>query len=201
MAILNISRHVLCSICAASGWVEACPKHACTGAAGGNLSDELQTGCPAYFKQADKTYYEASELLARAGNAAGSEQATLLSQAINLMLKVLVTPFMYAQLHHGLSHASAQACSPADGKPDTAILNEPLPQVPLACDLSRVIPQLAVRGQYAGIVSLAVRKAQALDPEEAALQPGPDGSAAQQVTSAHPTTMWRHSPEALQPAC
>ena len=56
---------------------------------GGSLSEELQAGCPAYFKQADKTYYEASELLARAGNASGSDQATLLAQAVSLMLKVL----------------------------------------------------------------------------------------------------------------
>ena len=55
---------------------------------GGSLSEELQAGCPAFFKQADKTYYEASELLARAGNASGSEQATLLSQAVSLMLQV-----------------------------------------------------------------------------------------------------------------
>ena len=46
-----------------------------------------------------------------------------------------------------------------------------------------MIPQLAVHGQYAGTVSLAVRKAQALDPEEAALQPGADGEAARQVGS------------------
>ena len=54
-------------------------------------------------------------------------------------------------------------------------------QVPLACDLSRVIPQLAVRGQYSGTVELAVGKAQALDPEEAAMQPGTEGDAARQV--------------------
>ena len=54
-------------------------------------------------------------------------------------------------------------------------------QVPLACDLSRVVAQLAVRGQYSGTVELAVRKAQALDPEEAALQPGAEGDAARQV--------------------
>ena len=51
----------------------------------------------------------------------------------------------------------------------------------MACDLSRVVPQLAVRGQYSGTVDLAVRKAQALDPEEAALQPGAEGDAARQV--------------------
>ena len=62
-------------------------------------------------------------------------------------------------------------------------------QVPLACDLSRVIPMLAARGQHAGCISLAVCKAQALDPEEAALQPGSDGEAARQVltAAAYPT--------------
>ena len=58
------------------------------GTPGGDLAEELQSGCPAYFKQDDKTYYEASELLQRAGSAAGAEQAHLLRQAVDLMLKV-----------------------------------------------------------------------------------------------------------------
>ena len=59
------------------------------GTPGGDLAEELQGGCPAYFKQDDKTYYEASELLQRAGSAAGAEQGHLLRQAVDLMLKVL----------------------------------------------------------------------------------------------------------------
>ena len=69
-------------------------------------------------------------------------------------------------------------------------------QVPLACDLSRVVPQLAVRGQHSGTVSLAVRKAEALDPEEAALQPGPDGDAARQVGQARASVVLLLGPAA-----
>ena len=61
---------------------------AAAGTPGGDLAEELQSGCPAYFKQDDKTYYEASELLQRAGSAAGQQQAALLRQAVDLMLKV-----------------------------------------------------------------------------------------------------------------
>ena len=74
------------------------------GSAGGSLSEELQAGCPAYFKQADKTYYEASELLARAGHASGGDQATLLSQAVDLMLKVPSLSERGAVLRQGLPH-------------------------------------------------------------------------------------------------
>ena len=56
-------------------------------------------------------------------------------------------------------------------------------QVPLACDLGRVIPQLADRRQYDGVVDLPLRKAQALDPSDVASQPSTEGDAARQVSA------------------
>ena len=59
-------------------------------------------------------------------------------------------------------------------------------QVPLACDLGRVVPQLADRQLYDGVVDLPLRKAQAMDPGDVALQHSPEGDAARQARPSLP---------------
>ena len=54
-------------------------------------------------------------------------------------------------------------------------------QVPLACDLGQVVPQLASLRNFSGCVELPLRKAAALDPGNMASSPGPEGRAAREV--------------------
>ena len=68
-------------------------------------------------------------------------------------------------------HTPASACA------DLAL------QVPLACDLGQVIPQLANLRNFAGCVELPLRKAAALDPSGLASRPGPEGRQAREVCS------------------
>ena len=56
-------------------------------------------------------------------------------------------------------------------------------QVPLACDLGQVVPQLASLRNFSGCVELPLRKAAALDPGNMASSPGPGGRAAREVTA------------------
>ena len=49
----------------------------------------LSGGCPSFFKEDDKTFYQASGLLQRAeGTPAAAERAHLVREALRLMLKV-----------------------------------------------------------------------------------------------------------------
>lgn len=53
------------------------------------LSTTLQGGCPSYFKEDDRIYYQASGYLQKAELAASPRDRTsLASQALQLMLKV-----------------------------------------------------------------------------------------------------------------
>ena len=54
-----------------------------------DLSASLSGGCPSFFKEDDKTFYQASGLLQRAeGTPAAAERAHLVREALRLMLKV-----------------------------------------------------------------------------------------------------------------
>ena len=59
-----------------------------------------------------------------------------------------------------------------------------LVQVPLSCDLGQIVKQLAHLGCYDGILDLPLRRAAAVDPENAARLPGEAGRAAREVGSA-----------------
>lgn len=59
-------------------------------------------------------------------------------------------------------------------------------QVPSACDLGRVVPQLAYLKNFAGCVELPLRKANLLDPNNLAALPGPEGRSGREVCSAKP---------------
>ena len=59
-----------------------------------------------------------------------------------------------------------------------------LVQVPLSCDLGQIVKQLAHLGCYDGILDLPLRRAAAVDPENAARLPGDAGRAAREVGSA-----------------
>ncbi len=49
----------------------------------------LSGGCPSYFKEDDKTFYQASGLLQRAeATAAAAERSHLTREALRLMMKV-----------------------------------------------------------------------------------------------------------------
>lgn len=64
-------------------------------------------------------------------------------------------------------------------------VNSPwLVQVPLSCDLGQIVKQLAHLGCYDGILDLPLRRAAAVDPENAARLPGEAGRAAREVDSA-----------------
>ena len=54
-------------------------------------------------------------------------------------------------------------------------------QVPLACDLGQVVPQLASLRNFSACVELPLRKAAALDPGNMASSSGPEGRAAREV--------------------
>ena len=54
-------------------------------------------------------------------------------------------------------------------------------QVPRACDLGQVVPQLAALRCYEGVIDLPLAKAAALDPDRVARLPGEQGRAAQEV--------------------
>lgn len=60
-------------------------------------------------------------------------------------------------------------------------LHLPRRQVPRACDLGQVVPQLAALRCYEGVVDLPLAKAAALDPDRVARLPGEQGRAAQEV--------------------
>lgn len=60
----------------------------CIGRLADDLSAQLQQGCPAYFQEADRTYYKASDLLQRAASAVGSDRDSLTRDALSLMLQV-----------------------------------------------------------------------------------------------------------------
>ena len=53
-----------------------------------DLSSQLQAGCPAFFQEADRTFYRASDLLQRAGAAVGVDREGLTRDALALMLQV-----------------------------------------------------------------------------------------------------------------
>lgn len=56
-------------------------------------------------------------------------------------------------------------------------------QVPSACDLGRVVPQLAYLRNFAGCVELPLKKASILDPNDLAAIPGPEGRQGREVTT------------------
>ncbi len=58
-----------------------------------------------------------------------------------------------------------------------------LKQVPSACDLGRIVPQLAYLRNFAGCVELPLRKAGLLDPNNLAAIPGPEGRQGREVLS------------------
>ena len=60
----------------------------CAGRLADDLAGQLQAGCPAFFQEADRTYYRASDLLQRAGTAVGPERDSLTRDALALMLQV-----------------------------------------------------------------------------------------------------------------
>lgn len=65
----------------------------CTTAGGvaEDLAASLQSGCPSFFKEDDKTFYQASGLLQRAeATASPSERDSLVNQAVQLMMKVIL---------------------------------------------------------------------------------------------------------------
>ncbi|KAK9837777.1 hypothetical protein WJX74_004885, partial [Apatococcus lobatus] len=104
------------------------------------LAEELQKGCPAFFREDDRIFYRASGLLqqAESGQSTPAERADLAREALRLMM-----------------------------------------QVPLACDLGQVLPQLAYLRSFEGIVDLALKKAAALDPGDLASRP--DGDSAREA--------------------
>ena len=56
-----------------------------------DLAASLQSGCPSFFKEDDKTFYQASGLLQRAeATASPSERDSLVNQAVQLMMKVSI---------------------------------------------------------------------------------------------------------------
>lgn len=57
-----------------------------------------------------------------------------------------------------------------------------LMQVPLACDMGQVVPQLAFLRNFAGCVELPLRKAAALDPSNLASSDLPERRAAREVS-------------------
>lgn len=60
-----------------------------TGGVAEDLAASLQSGCPSYFKEDDKTFYQASGLLQRAeSTSASAERDSLVNQAVQLMMKV-----------------------------------------------------------------------------------------------------------------
>jgi hypothetical protein len=63
---------------------------------------------------------------------------------------------------------------------------EPSLQVPSACDLGRVVPQLAYLRNFAGCVELPLKKAELLDPSNLAVIPGPEGRAGRVVPPSSP---------------
>ena len=66
-----------------------------------------------------------------------------------------------------------------------------LVQVPLSCDLGQIVKQLAHLGCYDGILDLPLRRAAAVDPENAARLPGEAGRAAREVGPACTSdTVW-----------
>ena len=67
------------------------------------------------------------------------------------------------------------------------VIGKSIVQVPLACDLGQVLPQLAYLRSFEGVVDLALKKAAALDPEELASRP--DGDSAREVCMPHPPYM------------
>ena len=59
------------------------------GGVAADLAARLQSGCPSYFKEDDKTFYQASGLLQRAeASAPPAEKEELVNQAVQLMMKV-----------------------------------------------------------------------------------------------------------------
>lgn len=54
-------------------------------------------------------------------------------------------------------------------------------QVPLACDLGRVVPQLADLRNFVGCVELPLKKADLLDPTSSATIPGAEGRAGREA--------------------
>ena len=59
------------------------------GGVAADLAARLQSGCPSYFKEDDKTFYQASGLLQRAeATAPPAEKEDLVNQAVQLMMKV-----------------------------------------------------------------------------------------------------------------
>jgi len=110
-------------------------------AAGGlaeDLAAALQQGCPSYFRESDRVYYNASGLLRRAESATTTaDRDAFTKDAVSLLVKV-----------------------------------------PLACDLAQIVPQLALLRSLDAVVELSVRKAAAIDPNNAAFVPGPNGEAA-----------------------
>ena len=55
-------------------------------------------------------------------------------------------------------------------------------QVPSACDLGRIVPQLAYLRNFAGCVELPLKKARLLDPNNTAAIPGPEGRLGREVS-------------------
>ena len=63
------------------------------GGVAADLAARLQSGCPSYFKEDDKTFYQASGLLQRAeATAPPAEKEELVNQAVQLMMKVPLLP-------------------------------------------------------------------------------------------------------------
>lgn len=110
-------------------------------AAGGlaeDLAVALQQGCPSYFRESDRVYYNASGLLRRAESASTSaDRDAFAKDAVSLLARV-----------------------------------------PLACDLTQIVPQLALLRCLDAVVELSVLKAAAIDPNNAAYIPGPGGETA-----------------------
>ena len=62
-----------------------------------DLAGVLQQGCPSYFKEDDKTFYQASGMLQRAEAAsAAADREALGNEALKLMMQVLASPRCHA---------------------------------------------------------------------------------------------------------
>ncbi len=66
------------------------------------LAEELQHGCPAFFREDDRIFYRASGLLqqAESGQTSPADRAALAQEALRLMLQVriLQTPSTFATM-------------------------------------------------------------------------------------------------------
>ena len=87
----------------------------------------------------------------------------------------------------GRAEAAAGAAAPDANLPacmGVTLIPNPSPtrcQVPRACDLGQVVPQLAALRCFEGVVDLPLAKAAALDPDRVSRLPGEQGRAAQEV--------------------